>query len=158
MKRDNETTRVVLKKTKKGWIKKLRTWFTFKRHVEEPASKAESKIKKSDVIKKGAIATGAILGAGGLMSNDVYAASEHQVETNTAVTKNELTVKDESSESLSKAQSESEAASVSASASEEAKSQSLSASQEAESTSLSASVSASTATSTCLHFCIRKDC
>ena len=91
--------------------------------------------KANEMVKKTAVAAGAIFGAVGLVNNEVYAESQKEVTDETLVTHNQITVKDEASASTSESLSQS--ASLSA---QEVK-------RESEKERLSASASKSTAES-----------
>ncbi|SDW60594.1 hypothetical protein SAMN04487759_12530, partial [Kandleria vitulina] len=143
-------TRTILKKAKKGWIKKLITRVGYVKEVkEEPVlEKKETSKKSSKYLKEGLMSAGAVLGASTLMSNEVYAATEKELNAeNTTVTKDQITIKDENYSETSEVESTSTTESESESSSEN-KSESKSESQSStESTSESTSDSQSLATS-----------
>jgi hypothetical protein len=92
---------------------------------------SSKRICKNEMLKKGAVATGAVIGAVGLVNNEVFAESEKEVTQENLATHDEITVKDEASASLSESAAQSESLSA----------------QEAKSESEQKSFSASTSTS-----------
>ncbi|WP_029072888.1 hypothetical protein, partial [Kandleria vitulina] len=138
-------TRTVLKKAKKGWIKKLITRVGFVKTVsEEPVKEVKENNKTGKYLKKGILSAGAVIGASTLMSNDVYAATERELDTEkTAVTEDQITIKDEEYTSMSSSESE-EASETESESESESDSQSTSTSEsDSQSTSTSESISTS---------------
>ena len=136
-------TRTILKKAKKGWIKKLITRVGYVKEVkEEPVLEKKETSKTSKYIKEGLLSAGAVLGASTLMSNEVYAATEKELNTeDTTLTHDQITIKDENYSETSEVQSSTLSESDSQSTTE----------SESKSTSESTSESQSTSTSESEH-------